>query len=117
MRINTFRRYRFSLDVWEPVVANDTNGTLSFEYSRTVPVSVVSGLSRTYAYSEESLPFSGMVRNVKNPYGESVFVSDGQEYDMFVFSSEPMIDVYGDVTGYRATLRRNPPAIPAGING
>lgn len=117
MKVNTFVKYNFLADIW--VIRNDPNNDVTSYYllNSDMQVAMVSGRQSTTMFTRGGLEFGSRIKNVRNPRGQKLFAIPTQpgvppeEYDMHVHSNDPVIDVYGNIVGYRQVLRKPQPTI------
>jgi len=115
MKLNTFAKYQWTAELWMPTVLNDANGTIVYVFDRNVSFNLANGTTQTYFYSKEPINYEGVIRKVRNPKGEAPFLVEGVDTDMYVTSSDPIVDIYGNVTGYKQIIRRNKPVTFRGV--
>lgn len=115
MQINTLVRYNFTADYLVPRINTDNEVTVYVVDTLAMPVAIVSGRQQTIMFTKVGVEYGSKVQNVKNPRGILLFTvpSDTgiQQYDMYVHANDPVIDVYGNIVGYRQVLRAAQPVL------
>lgn len=111
MQINTFVRYNFLVDLYVARLDTTNEVTVYVADELNMSVNIVSGRQQTIMFTQRAVEFGARLVNVRNPHGELLFQVDGVSYDMHVHSNDPVIDVYGNIVGYRQVLREPQPVI------
>lgn len=114
MRLSPPVAHKYDFELWGPKVLNDANGTIVYELIEVRVGTLTSGRQQSYLYTDTQVPYGSMLRNVTDANGILVFEVMGEPYDVYVHSSEPVLNVYSQVTGYRAVLRRSTPNLTNG---
>lgn len=107
MKLDTFTKYEWVADLYMPVQQQDSS--FLYEFWEKVTLNMSSGLAQTYAYSKEPIPWAGQLLNITNSGGQRPFFVGGTNIEMFVTSSQPVFDIYGNHTGYSQVLMRIQP--------
>lgn len=115
MKLNTFVKYNFTADLYVPRSQNDSEGSILYEFQENIKCSIVSGRQQSSMFTSGPIEYGARLLEVKNPRGELIFFNIVDEaveqYDIHVHSNEPVIDVYGNIVGYRQMLRRPQPLL------
>lgn len=107
MKLYTMTKYRWSADLYMPV--EQQTGAPIYTLQRKVYFDMNSGAAQTYVYSKEPIPWAGMLLLVTNAKGQRPYFLETGDINMYVTSSSPVFDIYGNVTGYQQVIMRNPP--------
>lgn len=115
MKLNTFVKYNFLVDLYVPRLMIENETTVYALQARDFPVSIVSGRGQTTMFTRVGIEYGSRLLNVRNPRGILLFTvpDEGgpEQYDMHVHSNDPVVDVYGNIVGYRQVLREPQPAL------
>lgn len=114
MKVYTRTNYRYTADVWVPTVLNDANGTIVYEYDRSIRLTMTNGRGQNYMHTQEEVPYGSMLRNVKDRTGRFIFAHSNEQYDTYVHQSSPVLDSYGNLQHYVQTVRYSQPREPLG---
>lgn len=108
MKLDTLTKYRWVGQLYLPVEVSD--GQFEYQFQRNAVFDLVGGMAQTYAYSVEPLDWAAQIINVTNPKGQRPYFVGGKNINMFVTSSSPTFDIYGNLTGYQQVLMRTQPS-------
>lgn len=118
---STMFRFKHTYSVYAPQIiqvgGNDAVKYVKFSDGIGMLTSVVG--NATGIVTDNPIPIGWVVRNVKDTNGNLVFKVNGSTYDMYVHSSEPQLNAYGTLIGWKHSLRNQPPrtALTAVGNG
>lgn len=106
----TVFKFNFTFEVWLTVPGDAPDTFLDVYYKDSYGL-LTPGAAQTYLYTKEEIPYSGIIRFMKDPSGSPVFEEFDTDVPRYVTASEPIFDYQGNVNGYRQTLKRNPPVV------
>lgn len=108
MRIDTVIKFHFPFEYWTLRV--NTDGTTGYvKKAESKGMLIPGGSGGSSLVSREPMNVYMQVRNVRDRSGREIFTANGEAYPMYVTSSEPQLDTFSNVIGYRHQLRRELP--------
>lgn len=115
MILNSLMKHKYTFDLYELTPNTESpDGAPIYEYVERRTGTIASGRGQSYLFTQEPLNYADGVAEVQDSKGDFVFQLKGEPYSVYVWSCEPVVDIYGRVTNYRSTLRRNQPKDPVG---
>ena len=108
MRLDAVFKLKFPFEYWTLRVKEDG----STEYTKKIDARgmyVPSASGGGSLICAQPLGQYMQVRNLRDAAGRSMFQSGGEDYPMYVTTSEPQLDPFSRVIAYRHSLRRELP--------
>lgn len=106
----TVFKFNFTFEVWLNILSEDGETSTETFYRNGTGL-LVPGISQTYLYTKDEVPFQSIIKNMKDPSGTPVFEEFSTDVNRYVTSSEPVFDYHGRVNGYRQTIKRSLPPV------
>lgn len=107
MKVHLAFEFNFTFDTWAPLVDGGLGVTWAYDTSATALVTQQGGGMALVTL--EPIVIGHQVRNLKDRVGNSILVVGGEEYPMYVNTSDPQFDPYSQLIGWKHSLRRDSP--------
>lgn len=108
-------KFNFTFEIWIPVPSPD-GATTGQTFYKNGSGLIAPGAAQTYLYTYEQVPYSSILKKVKDPTGKPIFEEFEQDVDRYISTSEPVFNYTGNVIGYRQILNRNAPYVYRGVD-
>lgn len=105
MKVNTFKQYPFTVDLWTFTKTTDTNAqpVLTHHFARTINVAITaSGFGKMYVFfkaEDKDAVANCQLTNLKDANGFDV--RPGGYWS--IATCDPIINMWGQVSGFKAT--------------
>lgn len=107
MKVNAFTKFPFPFEVYVPVLNGTTTTYVKVRDDKAIIQRSNSG--GINLFSRKPMAIGSVVRNLCDVDGLNLQDVDGTQYDLYVQTSEPDFNIFGQTVAWKHSLKRTMP--------